>query len=1332
MFCNEHLVSFWSSPYQNLHKTHMHPAVGMPSFDSLPLYQATTAFDCIVQRDFNLNGYDFKDVRNLVLCVYNRLHSMLANEISNKKGIKCSLRFYIEFERIIPSDHLDNWIYAWFNNIDGVRGAEGTMKILLHPSEISDFIKRTVASVEDRVAKFVKATSGLRVNRIIHFRTVMIEYSPLAAGTYTRTPWLLHEYKANHIINVNNSVEKCTEEATRDFDSQGCFFWSLLAARRVVRRVNRGGMYMNGWARKAIQETMTTYRRSLKSLKGLDKFSLPMTLNQVKTFERLNPEYRLVILGFEDKYADKEKYDPSKYDGPPRVIRNIAHRMIKECLYPLYVSKNCSPDAMTISLILLENQGTGHFIAVKDMNRLLGGQTRNNQHYCPYCLQTFGNEQNLNTHQRFCSQMGCQKPKFPIGDAARLKFRNYAKMVPVAFKIFADFEARLIDIPVPHTVPKMTKVPNHHKYVFQHGTTGGKTKYLQKHTMVGYAYVVVDSKNRIYSHKTYLAESDTEDVAETFLKDIQQVGTKLRAILVKQQKKSFKFMLNAPDNISDDHIRQQKTCYFCDDPLFPTSETKYPEFEDPQFNDKYEMHKKWRTVRHHSHETLEFIALAHSSCNLVAKANLSCPVFFHNLSMYDGHAVITALDKLGGAVSIIPNSGEKFMAINWTDNSTRKKHQAKWDIVFLDSYRFLNSSLSVQGKILAQIGPDAFPTTKAIFEECYPHAKDHIDLLYQKQVYPYDFVKSVQDFNYDRLPAQSEFYDRLRDEPLADDLYAYAGQVWDTFGIKSMGDWTRLYNLADVTILADAYLKFEEICFREFKLDPANFLSLPGVAWASALKYSKVELQLLTDNDTYQFVEMGLRGGFSGGGDLRYAEANNPYCPDYDPQKETSYIAYWDANQLYPYALSGSLPVGNFRWVPESELEFFTVEHIMSLGEEDSEGFFFEVDMSFDEKDHDRFNAFPPCPVRRSVEKSEMSSYQQELMEKMSLPNASLKTPKLIADLTPRKHFVIHYSELKRLIDVGVRLDRIHRALRFDQSPWMRSFVELCTNKRAAAIDPYESFFWKIYVNCCYGKSCEQKRDRKRVNVVKCRMSAINLAKKATISDIMIVSETMVLITMKTVAVKLDTPIYTGVTCLGKAKAHMTDFYYNFVINQYGHENVSLLMSDTDSVAVFLRCEDVYRDMRDPGISRKWLDRSEYIPNDPILGEGMYDGENRKIRGKFKDVSAEGGPIKRMCFLKAKLYAYETAKDYVDMKAKGVDRNFVKKKLCFDDYKRVLFSGDGERTSATSKRFQSLSHRIYTVETTKTALSSFDNKRHYLDALTSLAYGHYKISTHNV
>ena len=143
-------------------------------------------------------------------------------------------------------------------------------------------------------------------------------------------------------------------------------------------------------------------------------------------------------------------------------------------------------------------------------------------------------------------------------------------------------------------------------------------------------------------------------------------------------------------------------------------------------------------------------------------------------------------------------------------------------------------------------------------------------LLLEKGVYPYE-----------SLPDKKSFYSELNKEHITDEDYAHAQKVWDTFKIKNLDEYHDLYVQSDTTLLADVFENFRDKCIEIYELDPAHFLSAPGLAWQTCLKKTKVELELLTDNDTLIMFEEGTKGGICQA-TYRYAKPNNKYMKNYD------------------------------------------------------------------------------------------------------------------------------------------------------------------------------------------------------------------------------------------------------------------------------------------------------------------------------------------------------------------------------------------------------------------------------------------------------------------
>ena len=102
-----------------------------------------------------------------------------------------------------------------------------------------------------------------------------------------------------------------------------------------------------------------------------------------------------------------------------------------------------------------------------------------------------------------------------------------------------------------------------------------------------------------------------------------------------------------------------------------------------------------------------------------------------------------------------------------------------------------------------------------------------------------------------------------------------------------------------------------------YELDPGKIFSAPGLALQAALKKANVKLDLLTDIDMLLIVEKNIRGGIYHS-IFRYAKANNKYMKDYDKNKESLLLQYWDVNNLYGWAMSQKIPINDFELIEDT------------------------------------------------------------------------------------------------------------------------------------------------------------------------------------------------------------------------------------------------------------------------------------------------------------------------------------------------------------------------------------------------------------------------------
>ena len=187
-------------------------------------------------------------------------------------------------------------------------------------------------------------------------------------------------------------------------------------------------------------------------------------------------------------------------------------------------------------------------------------------------------------------------------------------------------------------------------------------------------------------------------------------------------------------------------------------------------------------------------------------------------------------------------------------------------------------------------------------------------------------------------------------------------KVWEAFKIKNLGEYHNLYVQCDTLLLADVSENFRNKCIERYELDPAHFLSAPGLAWQASLKKTKVELELLTDIGMLLMVEKGTRSGICQA-IHRYAKANNKYMKNYDKDIISSYVMYLDANNLYGWAMSQKLPVNGFKWA--KNLSQFNENFIRNYDEYSDIGYFLEVDIDYSEKLFNLHKDLPFLPERK-------------------------------------------------------------------------------------------------------------------------------------------------------------------------------------------------------------------------------------------------------------------------------------------------------------------------------------------------------------------------------
>jgi hypothetical protein len=327
------------------------------------------------------------------------------------------------------------------------------------------------------------------------------------------------------------------------------------------------------------------------------------------------------------------------------------------------------------------------------------------------------------------------------------------------------------------------------------------------------------------------------------------------------------------------------------------------------------------------------------------------------------------------------------------------------------------------------------------------------------------------------------------------------------------------------------------------------------------------------------------------------------------------------------------------------------------------------------------------------------------------------KLPKLMTTLYDKEKYVVHYSTLKQCLQKGLKLEKIHKVVEFDQSAWLKKYINFNTDLRTKATNDFEKDFFKLMINSVFGKTMENIRNRVDIKLCSDGFKAEKLIAKPNFDSRTIFTENLVAVHMKKTKIVFNKPIYIGMSILDISKNCMYDFYYNVLKEKYNN-NLKLLYMDTDSLIMEIKTVDFYDDMK---CMINDFDTSDY-PKDNAYGLPLV---NKKVLGKFKD-ELNGKVMEEFIGLRAKLYAFKVFEGNETKKAKGVKKNVVQKKICFSDFEKCLLTK--EPAYRKQVLFRTNKHDIYTVEQNKKALSAHDDKRYILEnGINTLAWGHYKI-----
>lgn len=1030
--------------------------------------------------------------------------------------------------------------------------------------------------------------------------------------------------------------------------------WSLLSIDGLEVRVHKHGYGDRGSSYIPLPRKLSNTKACI-NVKNTDNecFKYAMLVKFIKDKNNVNLPGRC-YREMSTKYNFKGITYPVSLDDIKKFERQNPHTSINvftldgnDNVYPLQITSQERHDHT--DLLLIKDGEISHYVYIKNFNTLISKQLSRSRWGITACKRCFchvkksfdrGGREWLKTHLNLCNEKDAVKINLPHPSKAFVKFNKTIQQYRIPIVIYADFESTLIPM----------ESDNNESF---------KRLPYQQHEPNSYCLLLKSTLNEEHLQRYGLSSQPQlyrgNNAAKTFIDVLYDIATKVECLY-----SNIVPMKSLSEQEVQNHTSAVK-CYLCEN-----------QFEADNIK-----------VRDHCHLTGHYRGPACNRCNINYKLPRFIPVVFHNLSGYDSHYILPELGRDKGAIDVLATSTEKFISFS--------KKVGKIKLRFLDSFRFMSSSLT---KLTENLNQQDLIETKKIVPD------DKLKLVIKKGVFPYDYIDHPRRFEETTLPPAECFYSKLNDISIEPEDYEHACNVWNELDMKTLGEYSDFYVKLDVTLLCDIMEEFRNTCMTAYGLDPLHSYTSPGLAWQAMLKETNQTLQLLTDIDMLLMVESGIRGGLTQSV-TRHVKANNKHLSNYNSNQESIYLGYFDANNLYGWAMSKPLAFGDFKWIDPKE-----IGDIMNIDKHGDVGYILECDFEYPDTCHDHH-------------------YDLPLLARAEIPPSG-QQPKLMMTLNDKQQYVAHYWVVQQAIELGLRLKKVHRVLQFSQSCWLRPYIDSNTARRAKATSAFQKDFFKLMNNSIFGKTLENKRKHKNVKLVSDPAKLEKLVQQPNFKTSIIINENLVAVSMKKTVIKMDRPLYIGMSILDISKTLMYDFHYNKMVAFYGRENIGISYMDTDAFLYFIKTLDMYEDLR-TFPHKNDFDFSDYPKNHPNYD---YD-RNKKVLGKFKD-ELNGVPLEENVALMSKLYAIKIHKDAVDQeecvikKAKGIKTLYLKKQLKFENYKQCLF--EDKEYIATFNTIRSFNHKLFSITEVKKALSSNDNKRVILpDKIHTLPYGHYAL-----
>lgn len=931
--------------------------------------------------------------------------------------------------------------------------------------------------------------------------------------------------------------------------------------------------------------------------------------------------------------------------------------------------------------VLLVQGKIRHYVYITSLDHFLQRDPNQPMHVCSSCLNAFTRLQALRNHEIIC-QKGSRLNLIYPEKGEQSKFESFDKMIPQPIFGVLDFESSLEPISRAETAVEYACVNCADEGPVQNCTHA--TTEVHRQIPTTYCMMFADLNGEILFSRT---ESSQDELMAKFFTTLMRAKS---VLFPKLQRYRYKSDYTPEEEQS---FKEAEKCYLCDLP-----------FIKPALN------QSDRAVRDHCHYTNRYLGAAHNSCNLRRCTRFQVPIFVHNFKNYDSHFIIKAL-KNNFKMSGIPANMEKFRTLS------------------LDQFSLIDSNELMPGSLASLVETLRVSNHGFEFLDKMPFCQnaDQKELLLRKGVYPYEWASSIEKLQEaSSLPPICEFYSSLTQSHISQEDYSHGEKVFDTFQCRNMLDYCELYCALDTVLLLEVIWNFRKKMLKFFSLDVTRYMSIPQLAYDCMLKTLDSPIERMSDPDMILMCEQNIRGGVS------FVNVRHADCRPYDLSEEVTQdqLIYTDTTNLYSVAQSDYVPVGDYEWLTETELQSLE-QHIERIPEQGDKGYILCVDLDYPSHVHEQHSCMPLAPEQMDIVFEDLSPFSQASLICLQGESRAKKyrSQKLCTTLKDKKNYVIHFRNLQLYIRLGMRLKKIHRAFSFRQAPLIKKYIDLCTEQRKKALTKDEKSLMKLLCNTNYGKLLEDKRRHTESFFCTTEKEFDKRYCSPWYKGHRVVNETLTIVYWEKKKIKLDRLYAIGFTILELSKAHMYASFYDFFQPALGGSNyrdMQLVLTDTDSLILHVQNQS-RKEMFDS--IDAIMDFSNYPPSHPRYCERV-----KAVPGYFKDENA-GNILTEVVGLKSKCYIQNVldpslATQEVSVVCKGVGKR-ARQNLTLESYRSCLYNFNQVKTDMYCIR--SKNHNVFTQRVNKVALTTTDDKRFVLGCgIHTLPHGHYRIQDNNI